>query len=79
MEHGKPTQQDYSTQVPHSHLHCNLTILRQEERKRSSSKPTDKKRLVHTYTHTKMHVTVKHTHTQTYAPVHRSQIGVNIH
>lgn len=78
MEHGKPTQQDYSTQVPHSHRHCNLTILRQEERKRSSSKPTVKKRLyIHTYTQTKIHITLKHT--QSYAPVNRLQIGVNIH
>lgn len=63
MEHGKPTPQDYSTQVPHSHLHCNLTTVRQEGRKRSSTKPTDRKRLyVHTYTHTKIHVTLKHAH-----------------
>lgn len=53
MEHGKPTQQDCSTQVPHSHLHCNLTIVRQEGRKRSSTKPTERKRLyvhnIHTH------------------------------
>lgn len=65
MEHGKPTQQDYSTQVPYSHLHCKLTILRQEERKSSSSsKPTDKKTLVsHTHTHQDARRGKTHTHT----------------
>lgn len=82
MEHGKPTPQDYSTQVPHSHLHCNLTTVRQEGRKRSSTKPTDRKRLyVHTYTHTHTHKDSRNTktRTQTCAQVHGSHTRVNIH